>query len=571
MRYLSSLALASLILFAGTPAIAQELRPHAPGEVLLAFKKGSSETSRRSALARVGARPASPTTTAAITIADEPDGGSKIQHLAVSMPVAKALEALQDHPAIAFVEPNYLLTHTEVSDDTYYTSGNLWGMYGNDNPSCGPANTTNQFGSDAEEAWSLGYTGSSDVYVGVVDEGVQVTHPDLAANVWVNPYDAVDGIDNDGNGYIDDINGWDFYNRNNSVFDAIDGDAHGTHVAGTIGARGGNAAGVVGVAWNVKMISAKFLGPTGGYTSDAVSALDYFRGLKARHGLRIVATSNSWGGGGYSSALHTAILRAAKAGILFVAAAGNNGVNNDTTANYPSNYSTLQGTSIETAASYEAVIAVAAISSSGARASFSNYGATTVDIGAPGVGIWSTVPTDSYASYNGTSMATPHVSGAIAVYAAAFPAATASEIRTAILTAAKPTTSLTGITVTGGRLSLEGVFGAPPPPSDPIHDVAVTAISASSAIKPGRRTTVSIAIANEGNQTETFAVSLSATGGIAGASRSVTLAAGASTTVGITWTAPSTRGTYTLTGQASVVSGEIDITDNSRSRSISVR
>jgi subtilisin family serine protease len=290
--------------------------------------------------------------------------------------------------------------------------------------------------------------------------------------------------------------------------------------------------------------------------------------LKTRHGLKVVATSNSWGGGGYSSALHTAILRAAKQGILFVAAAGNNGSNNDSIANYPSNYTTLQGTSIESAASYEAVIAVAAISSTGARASFSNYGAATVDIGAPGVSIVSSVPTNSYASYNGTSMATPHVSGAVAVYAAAFPTATATQIRSAILGAAKPTSSLAGLTVTGGRLSLEGLFGAPPAPT---RDVAVTSISASNTLKPSRATTVSITVANQGSQAETFTVSLSATAGAVGASRSVTLAAGASQTLGISWSAPSTRGTYTLTGNASVVSGETDTADNARSRTITVR
>lgn len=543
---------------------AEVLRPHAANEVLLAFKKGSSPTSRQNALTRVGGRPIGK------SIALENDGGDspQIEHLSVTVPVSQALEALQDHPAIAFVEPNYRLSHMEVANDTYYTSGNLWGMYGNDAPVCGPTGTTNSFGSDAEEAWSLGFTGSSDVYVGVIDEGVQVGHPDLVDNMWVNPFDPVDGVDNDGNGYIDDVNGWDFYNRNNSVFDAADGDAHGTHVSGTIGGRGGDGAGVVGVAWNVKIISTKFLGPNGGYTSDAVSAINYLADLKVRHGLKIVASSNSWGGGGYSSALHTAILRAAKQGILFVAAAGNNGSNNDSTANYPSNYTTLQGTSIESAASYEAVIAVAAISSTGGRASFSNYGATTVDIGAPGVSIVSSVPTNSYASYSGTSMATPHVSGAVALYAAAFPTATAAQIRTAILGAAKPTSSLAGVTVTGGRLSLEGLFGAPP---GPITDVAVTSISAPTTLKPGRTTTVSIVVTNEGNQPATFTVSLSATGGTVGASRTITLAAGAAQTVGITWSAPSTRSTYTLTGSASVVSGETDTADNARSRSITVR
>jgi len=373
-----------------------------------------------------------------------------VQLLSVTVSVADALEALQSDPAVAFVEPNYRLNHTEVANDPHYSNGNLWGTYGDDIPVCGPVNTTNQFGSDAEEAWNAGVTGSSSVYIGVIDEGIQVAHPDLAANVWVNPHDPVDGIDNDGNGFIDDVNGWDFWGKNNSVFDAADGDDHGSHVAGTIGARGGDGLGITGMAWNVKLISGKFLGPSGGYVSDAVAAINYFRDLKVRHGLRIAALSNSWGGGGYSSSLHTAIIRAAKEGILFVAAAGNSGLNNDSTANYPSNYSTLQGTSIESPASYEAVIAVAAIDSSGGLASFSNYGATSVDIGAPGVNILSTVPSSSYAFYSGTSMATPHVSGAIALYAAAFPSASAAQIRAAILANARATSSLSGRTVTGG-------------------------------------------------------------------------------------------------------------------------
>lgn len=564
MRNLRSSLFVCLSLSFTAVVQAEPIRPHAPGEILVAFKKNASEVSRRSAVQRVRGRPFRKTRQKVPNQTSE----VAIEHLSVAVPVPQALEALQNDPSVAFVEPNYLLTHTATADDSYYTSGNLWGVYGNDNPVCGPSNTTNQFGSDAEEAWSLGFTGSSDVYVGIIDEGIQVTHPDLANNIWTNPLDPVDGIDNDGNGYVDDTNGWDFYNQDNSVFDPADGDAHGTHVSGTIGARGGNGLGVAGMAWNVRMISAKFLGPAGGYTSDAINALNYFRDLKTRHGLRIVASSNSWGGGGYSSALHTAILRAAKAGILFVAAAGNNGSNNDSVANYPSNYTTLQGTSVESAASYEAVIAVAAISSSGARASFSNYGAATVDIGAPGVGIWSSVPTDSYASYSGTSMATPHVSGAIALYAAAFPTATAAEIRSAVLSAAKPMTSLAGLTVTGGRLSLEGML-VPPPPA--IYDVAVSALSAPSSIRSGRKATISITVSNQGNQTATASISLAATGGTVGAGRTISLAPGASQSVGISWTAPNSRGVYTLTGRVAGLTGETDLADNSRSASVTVQ
>ena len=601
MRIGYRLFVASLTVLFVSPVLAQPmLPPHAPGEVLVGFKPNASEGRRRAAIDRVGGR--------VIPSRGHSGKEASAHRLLVKKTVAEALEELQNDPSVAFVEPNYVLTHSDVSNDTYYTSGNLWGMYGNDNPSCGPANTTNQFGSDAEEAWSLGYTGSSDVYIGVIDEGIQLSHPDLSANIWHNPFDPVDGIDNDLNGYIDDVNGWDFYNRDNSVFDLADGDDHGTHVAGTIGARGGNSAGVVGVAWNVKMIPAKFIGPNGGYLSDAVSALDYLRDLKTRHGLRIVATSNSWGGGGYSSALHTAILRAAKEGILFVAAAGNNATDNDASPRYPCGYSTLQGSSIESAASYEAVIAVAAISSTGALASFSNYGAFSVDLGAPGVGVWSSVPTNSYASYNGTSMATPHVSGAVALYAAAFPGASAAQIRLAILSSVKPTSSLAGITATGGRLSLEGLFGSPPPSSTPtpvpptptpvpptatpiaptptptpstptpvptsppqLHDVAVTSLSIGSNVKPGRTSRVSIAVANQGNMSESFTVSLAVSGGSVGAPVSVTLPGGGSTTVSINWSAPSARGTYTLTGTASVVPGESDTRDNSSTRSVNVR
>jgi hypothetical protein len=211
------------------------------------------------------------------------------------------------------------------------------------------------------------------------------------------------------------------------------------------------------------MISTKFLGIDGGYTTGAIKAIDYLTDLKTRHGVNVVASSNSWGGGGYSSALHSAIIRGAKAGILFVGAAGNNASNNDVSANYPSNYSTLQGTSTTTAASYEAVIAVAALTSTGGLASFSNYGATTVDIAAPGSAINSTLPGNTYGSYSGTSMATPHVTGAVALYAAAYPNASAAQMRQAILGTARPTASVSGLTATGGRLDVAAALNVAPP------------------------------------------------------------------------------------------------------------
>ncbi|MCI0456167.1 MAG: S8 family serine peptidase [Gemmataceae bacterium] len=344
-----------------------------------------------------------------------------------------------------------LVLHTLAqSNDPYYTYGYLWGTYGDSSPL-----RINQYGSQAAEAWAGNHTGSKSVYVGVLDEGIQVLHPDLKANVWTNPYDPVDGIDNDGNGYRDDTNGWDFYYNNRTVYDGGSWgwqDAHGTHVAGTIGAVGGNGLGVAGVNWDVTLISAKFLGPYGGSISNAARAIDYLTDLKLRHGLNIVAINASWGGGGYSQALYNALSRANDAGILFVAAAGNNGVNTDSTKFYPAGYNLPN------------VISVAAISSSGGLASWSNYGATSVDLGAPGVSIYSTLPSNRYGAYSGTSMAAPHVTGAAALYKSVYPGATAAEIKNAILSSASltPTTSLAGRTATGGRLDVAAMLAIPP-------------------------------------------------------------------------------------------------------------
>ncbi|MCE9629544.1 MAG: S8 family serine peptidase [Planctomycetia bacterium] len=407
--------------------------------------------------------------------------GGPLERISLGMGVGveRAIAALVNRPDVLYVEPNWILHADALSNDPGYVSGQLWGMYGDDlGVAVGPSGTTNAFGSQAEKAWDAGFTGSNSIAIGIVDEGFDITHPDLAANVWVNPFDPRDGIDNDGNGYVDDVNGWDFYNNDNSVYDGAEDD-HGTHVAGTIAGVGGNGVGVAGVTWSTTLISTKFLGAAGGTTANAVKALDYLTGLKSRHGINVVASNNSWGGGGYSSALHSAIIRGANAGILFVSAAGNGGSDgigdsNDSVANYPSNYSTLQGTTTTKSASFEAVIAVAAITSSGSLASYSNYGSSTVDIGAPGNGIYSTLPDGSYGTYSGTSMATPHVTGAAALYAAAYPTASAKQIRDAILGSAKPTTSLAGKTVTGGRLDVAALVQQVPiaPPTLAISSVA---------------------------------------------------------------------------------------------------
>jgi subtilisin family serine protease len=392
--------------------------------------------------------------------------------------VFAAAEYYKRQPGVLFAEPNWIVTKATGSNDTSYSSGQLWGMYSDDaGTPVGPSGTTNLFGSQAEKAWAAGATGSSSVVVGIVDEGIDINHPDLADNIWTNPYEvAGDGIDNDGNGYIDDMNGWDFVNRDKTVYDGASDD-HGTHVAGTIGGVGGNGIGVAGVNWDVTMISTKFLGPTGGTTSNAVRALDYLTDLKTRHGINIVASNNSWGGGGYSTALHSAILRGANAGILFVASAGNNGANIESTPYYPASYSTLVGTTAQPASNYESVISVAALTSTGALASYSNFGATRVDIGAPGSAIVSTLPGGTYGSYSGTSMAAPHVTGALALYASQYPGAMAHSIRSAILNSAAPTASLAGKTATGDRLDIAAAMNTLPPPIDSYLSIAGTSVT----------------------------------------------------------------------------------------------
>lgn len=392
--------------------------------------------------------------------------------------VFAAAEYYKQQPGVLFAEPNWIVTKAAISNDTSYSSGQLWGMYSNDSDTpIGPSGTTNVYGSQAEKAWDTGATGASSVVVGIVDEGIDINHPDLAGNIWSNPYEvAGDGIDNDSNGYIDDIHGWDFVGNNNTVYDGSSDD-HGTHVAGTIGALGGNGIGVAGVNWDVTMISTKFLGTTGGSTSNAIKALDYLTDLKTRHGINIVASNNSWGGGGYSTALLGAILRGANAGILFVASAGNNGKNIESTPYYPASYSTLVGTASVPASNYEAVISVAALTSTGALASYSNYGATRVDIGAPGSAILSTLPGGRYGSYSGTSMAAPHVTGALALYASQYPEALAHSIRSAILNSGVPTASLTNKTATGDRLDIAAAMNTLPPPIDSYLSVVGSSVA----------------------------------------------------------------------------------------------
>jgi subtilisin family serine protease len=422
-----------------------------PNQVLVQFRADATPALRASARARVGGV-REEVVVAAIR---RNDGKGDLELMRIAgLAVSDAARRLAEDSAVEFAEPNWIYQHQATSNDPSYSNGSLWGMYGDGTM---PAN---QFGSQAGEAWARGNVGSGTVYVGIIDEGVMRNHDDLNPNMWVNPVDnTVNGVDEDGNGFVDDVHGWDFDGRNNTVYDGTQDD-HGTHVAGTIGAVGGNASGVAGVNWNVVMIPAKFLGRRGGTTANAIKAVDYLTDLKIRHGIYLVATNNSWGGGGFSQGLLDAIDRGGDEGILFVAAAGNGGNdgvgdNNDTTASYPSNYECTSNQK-----TWDCVIAVAALTSTGAKSGFSNYGSSTVDLGAPGSGIYSTVPgkqnNSSYASYSGTSMATPHVTGAAALYGASHFGASAAAIKQAILTSAIATPSMAGRTTTGGRLNVSG-------------------------------------------------------------------------------------------------------------------
>ncbi|MFO0422913.1 MAG: S8 family serine peptidase [Planctomycetia bacterium] len=340
---------------------------------------------------------------------------------------------------VSYVEPDFAIAPSALPNDPSFSR--LWGLH-NIGQSGGVADAD----IDAPEAWDR-TRGSRNVVVAVIDTGIDYSHPDLAANVWTNPGEvAGDGIDNDRNGYIDDVRGWDFANND---ADPMDDNGHGTHVSGTIGAVGDNGVGVAGVNWQVSIMGLKFLSGSGsGSTSGAIAAINYATRMRRDFGINIVATNNSWGGGGFSAGLRDAIEAGGQAGILFVAAAGNDGRNNDATASYPASYTS------------QSIISVAATDRSNALATFSNFGATGVDLAAPGVGIYSTTPGNNYAAYSGTSMATPHVTGTVALMAAANPQATAGQLRTAILATAAPTASLAGKVATGGLLNAQAAVNA---------------------------------------------------------------------------------------------------------------
>lgn len=313
-------------------------------------------------------------------------------------------------------------------------------------------NQLNDIDINAPQAWDL-TVGSSSAVVAVIDSGIDYNHPDLAGNMWRNIGEiAGNGIDDDANGYVDDIHG---INAITSSGNPWDDNGHGTHCAGTIGAVTDNGIGIAGVAWNVKLMGVKFLSSSGsGSLFAAIRAIDYVTMMKQR-GVNVILSNNSWGGGSYLSPLYEAIARARDAGILFVAAAGNNSSDNDVAPFYPSNYQVSN------------VISVAAVDSQGNLAGFSNYGAQKVHIGAPGSNIASTWPGGVYNYLSGTSMAAPHVSGALALLASHASYASPEDLKSTLLRSGRPLATLQGIVSTGTMLNArQMLLSAPLPPGN---------------------------------------------------------------------------------------------------------
>lgn len=291
------------------------------------------------------------------------------------MSVEDAIAQYKNDPDVEYAEPNYILRALLTPNDTSYNQ--LWGL-NNTGQTVNGTSGTNDADIDAPEAWDITTGCITDVVIAVIDTGVAYNHPDLAANIWSNTGENCTTPigDNDGNGYANDCRGWDFLDNDN---DPMDYNSHGTHVAGTIAARGNNSSGITGVMWCAKIMPLRFLGVSGaGDTANAAAAVTY----AANNGAKVI--NASFGGGAYSQTMYDAINYARSRNVLFVAAAGNDGTNNDTTPAYPASYN------------LDNIISVAATDQNDALASFSNRGATSVDLAAPGVNIYSSIPVFSY-------------------------------------------------------------------------------------------------------------------------------------------------------------------------------
>ncbi|GAC1331814.1 MAG: hypothetical protein NVSMB17_10180 [Candidatus Dormibacteria bacterium] len=419
-----------------------------------------------------------------------------------------------------YAEPNYILHADLTPNDPSFPQ--LWGLQNTGQCVVGTCGTP---GADikAEPAWNV-TTGSSTVVVGVVDTGIDYRHPDLAPNAWSNP-GTINGCPAGTHGY----------NAILSSCDPLDDNNHGSHVSGTIGARGNNGVGVTGVNWNVSLMGLKFLDATGsGSTAGAISAIDWAVRAKIA-GVNVRALNNSWGGGPFDQALLDEINKAGANDILFLAAAGNSSLNNDVSPHYPSSY----GAANE--------IAVAATDQADSLAYFSNYGASSVDLGAPGTNIYSTIVGGTYDYFNGTSMATPHVTGAAALILSK-EALTVSMLKARLLQSVDAVPGLAGFVKTGGRLNVCKAItgcGGPPPPATP--DYSLSATPPSQSVVQGASTSYSVTVGRTGGFAD--AVTLTVTGLPSGATGSFNPnpATGTASTLSVSTATGTPAGSYPLT------------------------
>jgi subtilisin family serine protease len=469
---------------------------------------------------------------------DEEVGGTGVRLFhSRSKDVTTLVSELSTRSDVEYAEPNYIVYTTAVPNDPQFSA--LWGLQNTgQNIGCGVGcfgNPVGTAGADikATLAWDVS-TGSRANVVAVVDTGIDYNHPDLAANVWSAPTAFTVNI---GGTVINCAAGSHGFNAINNTCNPLDDNDHGSHTSGTIGASGNNGVGVVGVNWTASIMGAKFLDASGsGTTAGAINAIEFTIQAKAFFGANanVRVLSNSWGGGGFSQALLDEINKANTNNMLFVAAAGNNATNNDTTAFYPANYNAPN------------VVAVAATDNRDQLASFSNFGRNTVHLGGPGVDVLSTTRNNTYSYFSGTSMATPHVSGAAALVLSGCPSLDTAALKSNLLSNVDPIASLSGNTITGGRLNVNKAIRACSAPPTP--DFSLSATPASQTVTQGASTTYTVTVTPSGGFTGT--VSFSASGLPAGAGASfnpASVTTSGSSTMTVTTSATTPTGTFPLT------------------------
>jgi subtilisin family serine protease/subtilisin-like proprotein convertase family protein len=403
-----------------TPTAAADGPDFDPGRVLVTFADPAADADHLAALGR------SPLAAGVRRVGD----GVYRVDLATGATVGSAAADLGQLPGVLAAEPDYQVQVERMPNDP--GASGQWGL--------------TKVGAPA--AWQQS-TGTGAVIVAVVDTGVDYAHPDLAPNMWRNPGEIPgDGIDNDHDGIVDDVYGANFITNTGNPMDDV---GHGTHVAGIVGARGDNGLGVTGVAWTTRIMALKFMGPNGGYTSDAVRAIDY----AVAHGAKVI--NASWGGVSSDPALTAAVARARAAGVVVVTAAGNNAADLDRSPFYPAGL----------APQLDNLVAVAATDQADRLAGFSDFGRSTVALAAPGVGVLSTLPGGRYGSMSGTSMAAPFVSGAVAEFWGVHPDWSYQMVLARLRASATLPSSLAG-KVAAGRLDLGRMLSVSPPPAPPV-------------------------------------------------------------------------------------------------------